>query len=157
MMQDFWKAFDETELSHSSVHHLLAIDSLKKQQGYARLVDVSNHLKISRASVSITIGKLRDKGFVNEDRNRFLKLSGKGAEVVNSVLAKRYITKEFFHIVLKLSEKISEINACKIEHLLDEETGARLQSFIDYYRSDSDDARAFRTNLSRYIENSPQA
>lgn len=156
MMQDFWNAFKETELSHSSVHHLLAIDSLRKQQGYARLVDVSNHLKISRASVSITIGKLRDKGFVTEDRNRFLNLSGKGTEVVNTVLAKRYIAKEFFRVVLKLQEKISEINACKIEHLLDVETGERLRKFIDYYRSDSPDAQSFRTGLDRYFENGPQ-
>jgi DtxR family Mn-dependent transcriptional regulator len=150
-MQVFWKKFDETELSHSSVHHLLAINSLREQLGYARLVDVSNHLNISRASVSITIGKLKSKGFVDEDQNRFLNLSDRGLHVVNSILAKRKAVKEFFRTVLKLPENMAEINACKIEHLLDEEAGDRLARFIACYRSDSPEAHNFRREFEAYL------
>ena len=74
IMKDVWKKFEQTELTHSSIHHLLAINSLLKENGYSRSVDVANHLNISRASVSITVNKLREKGFVTEDKNRFLGL-----------------------------------------------------------------------------------
>ncbi len=156
MRQDFWKKYDETELTHSSVHHLMAIDSLKKQQGYARLVDVSNHLNISRASVSITVGKLKNKGFVAEDKNRFLNLSEKGAGIVNAVVSKRKVVETFFRTVLKLSDTMSEINACKIEHLLDEEAGNKLARFISFYQSGSKEAVSFRYALADYIENGAQ-
>jgi len=62
MIKDVWKKFDETELRHSSVHHLLAVDTLLTEQGYVRATDVANYLQLSRASVSITLKKLRDKG-----------------------------------------------------------------------------------------------
>ncbi len=153
MMQDFWKKFDETELSHSSVHHLLAIKSLKDELGYARLVDVSNQLGISRASVSITIGKLKNKGFVSEDPNKFLSLSDKGAHVVRSVLAKRKVVEEFFQLVLKLPGNIAEMNACKIEHLLDEEAGRRLSQFVGFYRSAVPEVKTFHNAFIEHIGN----
>jgi len=153
MMQNFWKKYDEIELSHSSVHHLLAIDSLREQQGYARLVDVSNYLNISRASVSITIGKLKKKGFVEEDPNRFLRLSDKGADIVSSVLTKRKIVEKFFRVVLNLPDNIPEINACKIEHLLDVETGSKLARFVNFYQSDANEANKFRRALERHLKN----
>ena len=153
MLQNYWKKFDEAELTHSSVHHLLAINSLKNEQGYARLVDVSKHLNISRASVSITIGKLKSKGFVAEDHNKFLNLSQKGATVVDSVLERRKVVENFFSRILKLRETTSEINACKIEHLLDEEAAEKMSIFLRFYFSDNQDARDFRNAFERYLTN----
>ena len=110
-MKDVWKKFDETELSHSSIHHLLAINNLKKENGYSRSVDIANYLNISRSSVSITLNKLKEKGFVKEDKNRFLQLSEKGSELVNSVLSKRRIVERFFRDakVTEIYEGTSEV------------------------------------------------
>lgn len=150
MMKDVWKKFEQTELTHSSIHHLLAINSLMKENGYSRSVDVANHLNISRASVSITVTKLRDKGFVREDKNRFLKLSEKGKELVNSVLSKRRIVEQFFREVLDLSSQEAEVEACKVEHLLSEPTGKKLISFMGYFLSAQPDAVKFRRGLEKF-------
>jgi DtxR family Mn-dependent transcriptional regulator len=149
-VKDIWKRFEQTELTHSSVHHLLAINSLLRENGYSRSVDVANHLNISRASVSITVTKLRDKGFVREDKNRFLRLSKKGAELVNSVLSKRRIVEKFFKEVLDLSFQEAEIEACKVEHLLSEATGKKLISFMGYFLSTQQDAVKFREGLEKF-------
>ena len=127
-MKDVWKNFDKTELTHSSIHHLLAINTLLRDNGYSRAVDISKYLNISRASVSITVTKLKEKGFVEEDKNRFLNLSKKGKHLVNSVLSKRRIVKQFFREVLDLSAGEAESEACKVEHLLSEPTGKKLIS-----------------------------
>jgi DtxR family Mn-dependent transcriptional regulator len=149
-MKDVWKKFEQTELTHSSIHHLLAINSLKKENGYSRSVDVANHLNISRASVSITVTKLREKGFVREDKNRFLSLSKKGKELVNSVLSKRRIVEQFFREVLDLSSQEAEVEACKVEHLLSEPTGKKLISFMGYFLSTQPDAMKFREGLEKF-------
>jgi DtxR family Mn-dependent transcriptional regulator len=149
-MKDIWKKFEETELTHSSIHHLLAIHSLFKENGYSRSVDIANHLNISRASVSITITKLREKGFVKEGKNRFLNLSKKGEELVNSVLSKRRIVEQFFREVLDLPSDEAEIEACKVEHLLSEPTGKKLISFMGYYLSGQPDAIKFKKGLDRF-------
>jgi len=109
IMKDIWKKFEQTELTHSSIHHLLAINSLSKENGYSRSVDVANHLNISRASVSITVTKLRDKGFISEDKNRFLNLSKKGKDLVNMGITPGPIYREILQAVLdaKLNGEIS--------------------------------------------------
>ena len=149
-MKDIWKRFEETELTHSSVHHLLAVNDLFKQNGYARAVDIANFLNISRASVSITLNKLKEKGFIKEDRNRFLLLTKKGNEIVNSVLSKRRIIQRFFHQVLELSPEEAEVNACKTEHLVSETAGKKLLSFMGYYLSDAQPASEFREGLHNF-------
>lgn len=150
-MKDVWKKFDKTTLTHSSIHHLLAINSLSKENGYARAVDMANFLNISRASVSITVSKLKEKGFVVEDKNRFLILSEKGKQLVNSVLSKRRVVEQFFKEVLNLSDLTAEEEACKVEHLLSEPTGKKLLSFMGFYLSQDPDAYKFRERLKKFI------
>jgi len=149
-MKDIWKKFEETELTHSSVHHLLAVNDLFKQFGYARAVDIANFLNISRASVSITLNKLKEKGFIKEDPNRFLLLTKKGGKIVNSVLSKRRIIEQFFRQVLELSREEAEVNACKTEHLLSEVAGKKLLSFMGYYLSNAQAAVKFREGLHNF-------
>lgn len=150
IMKDIWKKFEQTELTHSSIHHLLAINSLLKENGYSRSVDIAHHLNISRASVSITVTKLRDKGFVRGDKNRFLNLSKKGEELVNSVLSKRRIVEQFFREVLDLSSQEAEVEACKVEHLLSEPTGKKLIAFMGYFLSGQPDVVKFRKGLEAF-------
>ena len=151
MIRDVWKKFDQAELQHSSVHHLLAIHSLRKDSGYARAVDVSRYLELTRGSVSITLKKLKEKGYVDEDQNKFLRLSDRGRELVNAVLSKRRLMETFFHRVLGLPPDIAEADACKIEHLLTQETSAKMLSFIGLYLSDNPRAKVFRETYTHHI------
>ena len=95
-MIQLWKRFDTTELSHSSIHHLLAIHDLIKENGYARSIDIAKYLEITRGSASKTLHKIKDKGFIVEDSNKFYRLAEKGKGLVNSVLSKRRIAENFF-------------------------------------------------------------
>ena len=104
-MKELWKQFDEIELTHSSVHHLMAIHDLLKRNGYVRGVDIAKYLNISRSSVSITLRKLKDKEYVLEDSNKFYHFSKRGQQIVNSVLSKRRIIQLFLNQVIGLSEE----------------------------------------------------
>jgi len=146
-MEEIWKKFDETALSHSSVHHLMAINDLKKRQGYVRAIDIANYLNITRGSVSITLHKLLSKGYVSEDKHKIVALSAKGEDIVNSVLSKRRVIKQFCQEVLGLSEERAEIDACKVEHLLSEKSGKKLMSFMGYFLSQAKEAKLFRKGL----------
>ncbi len=150
-MKDVWKKFEEDGLTHSSVHHLMAIYNLLKENGYARGIDIANHLHISRSSVSITISKLITKGFVEEDQNKFYHFTEKGEKLINAVLSKRRILQMFFREVLNLSEETAEEDACKIEHLLTQETGEKLMNFIGFYQSDEPAARAFKNRYQKFV------
>ncbi len=135
--KDVWKKFEENGLTHSSVHHLMAIALLLKKNGYARGIDVANYLDISRSSVSVTLHKLLAKGYIAEDANKFYQLTAAGNEITNDVLSTRRIVKKFFTDVLGVSEQIAEEDACQIEHLLHHETSLKLFKFIRFMDSES--------------------
>ena len=149
-MKDVWKKFEESELTHSRVHHLMAIFNLLEQNGYARGTDVAEYLNITRGSASITLNKLKNKGFIEEDRKKFYQLTKKGQQVVNSVQSMKRIVKNFFTQVLKLSEDLAEEDACRIEHLLSQETGEKLFSFLGFFLSDDASAVKFRNDLEKF-------
>lgn len=149
-MQEVWKKFDETELTHSSVHHLMAVHQLIKENGYARAVDVGRHLNLTRGSISVTLNKLKSKEYLAEDQNKFYKLTEKGEQFICSVLSKRHILQQFFTDVLDLSEEAAEIDACKIEHLLSHETGEQLLTFMGYFLSENPEAKNFREGFHSF-------
>ncbi|MBD3223566.1 MAG: winged helix DNA-binding protein [Caldithrix sp.] len=149
-MKEVWRKFDEVELTHSSVHHLMAMHELLKSHGYVRGIDIANYLDISRSSVSITMKKLLNKGYITEDENKFYRFTEHGEELINSVLSKRRIIRTFFHKALNLPETLAESEACKIEHLLEEETGQRLMSFMGFFLSEGRAAREFRNQFQSF-------
>lgn len=150
-MKDLWKKFEEDGLTHSSIHHLMAIYNLLKENGYARGIDIANHLHISRSSVSITISKLKSKGFVDEDQNKFYHFTRKGETLINAVLSKRRILRMFFKEVLNLPDETAEEDACKIEHLLTQETGEKLMNFIGFFLSDNPESIAFKEKYRSFV------
>ena len=128
----------------------MAIYELLKDKGYARGIDVANYLDISRSSASVTIHKLIDKGFIKEDDNKFFHLTEGGQELTNGVLSIRRIEKMFFTDVLSLPEDIAEEDACKIEHLLNHQTGEQLFRLVSYFLSSEPLAKEFREKFSKY-------
>ena len=83
MFQQVWKNFEENELTHSAAHHLMAVHELRQEHGYARVSDIAKHLRITKGSVSTAMKHLRERGYVQEDHNKFLELTARGLRVVD--------------------------------------------------------------------------
>ncbi len=148
--QSHWKAFQDVELSHSNAHYLMAIVDLLEERGYARAIDVAKYLDLTRGSVSTALTALEQKGYVTTDENKFLTLTDQGSEAVNSVLSARRILIQFFIEVLGVSENQAEEDACKIEHLLSQETGEKLMTYLGFYLSGAPEAEAFQQEFTRF-------
>jgi Mn-dependent DtxR family transcriptional regulator len=127
---DVWKEFSENPITHSAAHHLLAIQELTDKRGYARVTDIAKFLEITTGSASTNLKNLKQKGYVDEDDNRFLVLSSAGQQIAQAILERRNILEEFFTKVLGVSVQQAEIDACKTEHLLSAETTAKMQAMI---------------------------
>ena len=126
---DTWKEFNENVITHSAAHHLLAIKELSEIRGYARVTDVAKHLDITTGSASTNLKGLKQKGLVEEDENRFVKLSSDGQELAEAILDRRNIIHSFFRDILGVEANRAEIDACKTEHLLSKETTDKMQAF----------------------------
>lgn len=146
-----WKEFDGHEITHSMAHYLMAIQDLLKSQGYARVTDVARELEITPGSASVSLKALKSKGYVSEDKNRFLGLTERGERVAHDVhLANRCFT-IFFTEILGVDEKDAEIDSCKIEHLVSDETRSRLVRFLQYTLSDKNTiGKKFRAGFREF-------
>ena len=131
---EVWKEFNENEVTHSAAHHLLAILELARKRGYARVTDVAKFLEITTGSASTNLKSLKQKGYVNEDENRFLALTEDGLKMAEAILARRTILESFFIDVLGVNQVQAEIDACKTEHLLSAETTTKMAEFAKSLR-----------------------
>jgi len=127
-----WKAFDQNVITHSAAHHLMAIDDLVGKLGYARVSDVARALSITRGSVSISLGPLKKAGLVEQDENRHLRLSEAGQALVAAIKTKRHLMQRLLSEVLGVRDDQAEIDACKLEHLVSNETAQRMLAFLRF-------------------------
>ena len=113
----------------SAEDYLEAILQLSKDGHAVRSVDVAAELGFPRASVSIAMKKLREAGLisVNEDGGILLTQGG-------TVLAKRVLERHNFLrgwlCALGVPEKTAAQDACRMEHILSEESFEAIQKSV---------------------------
>ena len=151
MFEDVWKSYEENELTHSAAHHLMAVHELRGEHGYARVSDIAQHLKITKGSVSSAMKHLKERGYVREDHNRFLELTNKGMRVVWETESTRLVVRKFLSDALGMDDDDSEINACKVEHLISSEARGRLVAFLRFMFSQDVEAVEFLEGFRRAL------
>ncbi len=98
-----------------------------------RAVDIANHFKISRASVSEALIRLADLDLIVYEGRKGIKITEKGEKEAKNILKKHLILEKFFTEVLGMDSVISSKNACRIEHVIDEELIDKIENFTDSY------------------------
>ena len=140
---DTWKEFDQNVITHSAAHHLMAIDDLINKLGYARVSDIARQLGITRGSVSISLRPLKAAGLVDQDENRHLRLSQRGQALVAAIKTKHHLVTRLLTEVLGVAPTQAEVDACKLEHLLSNETARQVLSFLRFLDAGAGHARDF--------------
>lgn len=130
----------------------MAIDELISDRGYARLTDIAKRLDITAGSCSTTLKNLKSKGFIDEDENKFMRLSEQGAVFVQIVKKNDQLLESFFMDVLGVSQKQAEIDACKMEHLLSIETSFKLAGLMKFMQSEDASVKKF---MEKFAEQDP--
>lgn len=135
-----WREFEDNEITHSAAHYLLAISSLEGADERPRAADIARRLDVSRAAVSLQLRALRDHGLVEIGNDHRIRLTRLGSDVVSRVASKRQVVRTFLREVLAIEDGIAESDACKVEHLISEETAAALARFVRFLRADAESA-----------------
>jgi Mn-dependent DtxR family transcriptional regulator len=157
----YWREFEHNRVTHSAAHYLMAIDSLRKDLGYARVTDVADRLDVSRGAASMAITHLKKRQWVEEDPNRFLLLSDIGKDMAHLVEHNFVILSKFFEEVLGAPHGMALSDACKMEHLMSLETGRRMLWFMRYVLGDESRAAKINALMTCYkpgcetVENCP--
>ena len=113
----------------SGEDYLEAILVLQRKKGMVRSVDVARHMDVSKPSVCHAVATLKDGGFLTVDGDFFLHLTDVGRETAEQIYEKH----QFFTIQLiaaGVDPKIAEADACRIEHVISEESFQRLKAAV---------------------------
>ncbi|MBQ7186135.1 MAG: metal-dependent transcriptional regulator [Ruminococcus sp.] len=120
-------------LRESGEDYLETILILHERTGYVRSIDVANELGFSKPSVSRAVGILKDNGLITVEPDGQLVLTETGLKRANEVYDKHKLLTKFLNKVLGVSEENSAEDACRIEHVISEETFERLGEFVEKY------------------------
>jgi DtxR family Mn-dependent transcriptional regulator len=150
-----WRAFEDNEITHSGAHYLLAIAELARLGRPPRAADIARRLSVTRAAASLQLRTLQERGLVELDDQQRLGLSPLGANLVARVASKHEVLLVFLRELLGVRAGTAELDACKVEHLLSEETGAALVRLIRFARSEQPEAQAFLAEFRRTTAHCP--
>ncbi len=114
------------KLHASGEDYLEAILVLHKKIGMVRSVDVARHLEVTKPSVCHAVATLREGGFLTMDSDYFLHLTDVGQEVAEQIYEKHLFFTERL-IAAGVDPKTAEQDACRIEHVISEESFQRLK------------------------------
>ena len=118
------------KLHASGEDYLEAILVLQKQKGMVRSVDMARHMGVSKPSVCHAVATLKNGGFLTMDDGFFLHLTNIGREVAEQIYEKhRFFTERL--IAAGVDPEIAEADACRIEHVISEESFRRLKAVAE--------------------------
>ena len=108
-------------LHESGEMYLETILILKNRFGYVRSIDIANEMGVSKPSVSRAVGLLKDNGYIAFDPNGMILLTDTGRAVAEKIYDRHQVLTRYF-INIGVSEETASKDACKIEHIISDET-----------------------------------
>ena len=110
--------------------YLEAILMLHQKNGHCRSVDVANYLGFTKASVSVAVSNLTQRGYLHKMAGGNLVLTPEGLAYADSVLGRHRLLTQAL-VRLGVPDEIAEADACKIEHDISDESFARLREWFE--------------------------
>lgn len=94
---------------------------LSKKKPVVRSVDIAVELGFSKPSVSVAVKNMKAQGLITVTPEGYIYLTPTGLQIAGSVYERHQILTGFL-IRIGVSEKVAEEDACRIEHIISEET-----------------------------------
>lgn len=117
------------ELFESGQMYLETILKLKQKQGNVRSVDVVTEMGFAKSSVSEALKQLCASGYTEIAQGGYINLTPKGHLVAVKILERHHVLTEFLKKI-GVSEETAETDACRVEHVISDETVDRIKIFI---------------------------
>ena len=109
------------EILRASEDYLESMLMMKLKHGYIRSIDVAEHLGVTKPSVTYATRRLKESGHITMDKDGLITLTETGMAVAAKMLD-RHKTLTAFLIALGVDARTAEEDACKIEHVISDET-----------------------------------
>ena len=117
------------KIYESGEDYLEMILMLQKKKGYARSIDVSAALGVTKPSVSVAMKNLRNSGHIRVDENGHITLAPPGKKIAEMIYERHRILSQWLES-LGVSRETASEDACRIEHVISEESFAAIKDHL---------------------------
>lgn len=124
---------EQDRLTPSIEDYLEAIYVLDQADKGVRSVDVADKLRVAKPSVNRALKSLVEGGLIEQQRYSVIYLTDQGKEQARKILHRHTVIKGFLTDVLGLDDERADEEACKIEHVVCEDTVDRLSEHVDRF------------------------
>ena len=116
------------KIHQSAENYLETILMLTNRNGSCRSIDIANELGFSKPSVSVAMKNLRENGYIDVMGDGHIILLPEGRKIAEKLYEKHTVLTNAL-VSLGVSEETAAEDACKIEHILSDETFEAIKNY----------------------------
>ncbi len=114
--------------NESAENYLETILILSHKLPVVRSVDIANYMDFKKSSVSIAMKNLREKNHITMTDAGYIYLTESGMHIAEMIYERHQVITQIFE-ALGVDPDTSEKDACKIEHIISEDTFDAIKNY----------------------------
>ena len=113
-------------IQESAEMYLETIQVLSEQLEHVRSIDICHKMNFSKPSVSRAMKNLKAEDYIDISDEGYIALKEKGFAIANKIYERHKALTSFF-VALGVSPETAEEDACRIEHVISDETFEKIK------------------------------
>ena len=126
--------------NESSEDYLETILILGNKSSLVRAVDIASEMGFKKPSVSVDMKNLRQKNLITVADNGDIRLTEEGHKIADKVYERHQLISSWL-MMLGVQEKTALHDACRIEHIISEESFQALKRAVHELREQQESAK----------------
>lgn len=104
--------------------------SFLSDEGSVRVTDIASRLGVSKPSVLTALKTLEGEGLLEHERYRTVSLTKEGKRQAAEIRERHSFLTSFLRDIVGVNGETAEKDACKLEHLLSDETLKKMRAMV---------------------------
>lgn len=118
------------KIQESAENYLETILILSQNGNPVRSIDIVNELDYTKPSVSVAMKNLRLSGYISVNHDGYITLTQSGLKVAETMYERHMLISDWL-IFLGVDKKIAVNDACRMEHVMSEESFKAIKEHIN--------------------------
>lgn len=125
---------DSHALSPTLEDYLETVARLVAREGEAHAKEIAEAVSVHISTVTTALRRLSEKGLIHYRPYEAATLTQEGQEVADRIVGRHEALRSFLSEILLVDEEAAEENACRMEHVLDEQVMEHLTLFAQFVK-----------------------
>jgi Mn-dependent DtxR family transcriptional regulator len=122
-------------IQESGENYLETILILQNKKGSVRSIDIANELDYTKASISRAMGILKKAGYITMEDGGIIRLTEAGYQRSTQIYERHRLITEYLVHALQIGEETAMTDACRIEHVISEESFHKIKDWVEAHRA----------------------